>query len=193
MSSIQKMATAPFQRGSLVLNRLYTRPPKLRTKLFHCQFPLQLQCRTLATSLGDAAAVRIMEVGPRDGLQNIKQSIPTPIKVELIQRLASAGLRNIEATSFVSPKWVPQLADGATVMSQILPMVQQSHISFPVLAPNMKGLENAIKSGAKEVVVFASATEAFSKKNQNCTVEEALGQAQEVAESALSQGIAVRG
>ena len=187
------MTTGMFQRGSLVPTRLYTRPPKLRTKLFHSQFPLQLQCRTLVTSLGDASAVRIMEVGPRDGLQNIKQSIATPIKVELIQRLASAGLRHIEATSFVSPKWVPQLADGATVMSQILPMVQQRQVNFSVLAPNMKGLENAIKSGAKEVVVFASATEAFSKKNQNCTVEEALGQAQEVAERALKQGIAVRG
>jgi hydroxymethylglutaryl-CoA lyase len=192
------MRTGIFQRGSaLVTTSLCTRPTKLRTKLFLSgfRFPLLFQYRALVTSasLEDASAVRIVEVGPRDGLQNIKQSIATPIKVELIQGLASAGLRNIEATSFVSPKWVPQLADGATVMKQILPLAQQRQIRFPVLAPNAKGLENAIQSGAKEVVVFASVTEAFSKKNQNCTVEEALGKAREVAEKARRQDIAVRG
>jgi hypothetical protein len=154
----------------LVTTSLRTRPIKIWTKLFlsSSEFLLQFQCRALATStsLKNASAVRILEVGPRDGLQNIKQSIATPIKVELIQRLASAGLRDIEATSFVSPKWVPQLADGATVMNQILPLAKQSQIRFPVLVPNAKGLQNAIQSGAKEVVVFASATEAFSKRNQ---------------------------
>jgi hypothetical protein len=136
------METGMFQRGSaLVTTSLRTRPIKSRTKFFPCsQFSLQFQCRALSTSasLTDASAVRILEVGPRDGLQNIKQSIATPIKVELIRRLASAGLRNIEATSFVSPKWVPQLADGATVMNQILPLAQQSQIRFPVLVPNAK-------------------------------------------------------
>jgi len=163
--------------------------------------PLIVQNRPLAhhyrglssSSFRYGPAVRILEVGPRDGLQNIKKSIPTPVKIELIQRLASTGLRNIEATSFVSPKWVPQLADGAEVMSEILPLAQEKPFRFPVLAPNMKGLENAIKSGAKEVVVFASATEAFSKKNQNCTVEEALEAAQKVTETALKNGVAVRG
>ena len=140
-----------------------------------------------------AAAVRIMEVGPRDGLQNIKTSVPTPVKVELIQRLAEAGLKNIEATSFVSPKWVPQLADGAEVMSKVLPLAAQHELSLPVLTPNMKGLQNTIKAGAKEAVVFASATEAFSKKNQNCSVEEALAQAEQVATEARSNGMAVRG
>ena len=153
-----------------------------------------VQYRTLATTASlKAPAVRILEVGPRDGLQNIKQSIATPLKVELIQRLAEAGLSKIEATSFVSPKWVPQLADGAAVMEQILHLRQEGKIGFPVLAPNAKGLENAIKAGAKEVVVFASATDAFSKKNQNCTVDEALDAQQVVAEKALSQGLAVRG
>ena len=187
-----------LHRGpTLLTTGLCKRPTQLLTKLFlsRSQVALQFQCRALVTSasLEHASAVRIVEVGPRDGLQNIKQSIATPIKVELIRRLASAGLRSIEATSFVSPKWVPQLADGAAVMNQILPLAQQSQIRFPVLAPNAKGLENAIQSGAKEVVVFASVTEAFSKKNQNCTVEEALGKAQEVAEKAQRQDIAVRG
>ena len=158
------------------------------------QSSMQIRYRALATSASlKTPAVRILEVGPRDGLQNIKQSIATPLKVELIQRLAAAGLSKIEATSFVSPKWVPQLADGAAVMEQITSLRQDGKIGFPVLTPNAKGLENAIKAGAKEVVVFASATEAFSKKNQNCTVDEALDAQQVVAEKALSQGLAVRG
>lgn len=137
--------------------------------------------------------VRILEVGPRDGLQNIKNLVPTQVKVELIQRLAAAGLRDIEATSFVSPKWVPQLADGAEVFKSVSSLTEQRQIRLPVLAPNMKGLENAIKNGVKEVEVFASATEAFSKKNQNCSVDEALRQAEEVASTAEKSGIAVRG
>jgi hydroxymethylglutaryl-CoA lyase len=130
-------------------------------------------------------------------LQNVKQTIPSAIKVELIKRLAATGLCDIEATSFVSPKWVPQLADGAEVMREILHIGEQrteaGGIRFPVLAPNFKGLQNAYKAGAKEVVVFASATEAFSKSNQNCTIDEALAQAQTVTEAALKDGIAVRG
>jgi len=139
------------------------------------------------------AAVKILEVGPRDGLQNIKGSVPTPIKVELIQRLAEAGLQAIEATSFVSPKWVPQLADGAEVMSKVLPLTNQRQLRLPVLTPNLKGLQNAIKAGAKEAVVFASATEAFSKKNQNCSVDEALAQAEQVTAEARRNNVAVRG
>ena len=148
------------------------------------------QLRRLSST---APAVRILEVGPRDGLQNIKTTIPTITKIELIQRLAAAGLRNIEATSFVSPKWVPQLADGAEVFNQVSSLSEQRNIRLPVLAPNMKGLENAIKSGVKEVEVFASATEAFSKKNQNCSVDEALNQAADVAREAQKHNIAVRG
>lgn len=138
--------------------------------------------------------VRILEVGPRDGLQNIQQFIPSATKVELIQRLAETGLRDIEAASFVSPKWVPQLRDGAQVMSEIAPLYAKYPVlRFPVLAPNLRGLDNAVKAGAKEVVVFASATEAFSKANQNCTVEEALSQAEKVARQALRLGVRVRG
>ena len=148
------------------------------------------QCRQLSSS---EPAVRILEVGPRDGLQNIKASVPTSIKIELIQRLAAAGLRNIEATSFVSPKWVPQLADGAEVYGQVSSLIERRKLRLPVLAPNMKGLENSIKNGVKEVTVFASATEAFSKKNQNCTVDQALDQAEQVARKAQEHDIAVRG
>ncbi|KAK2125482.1 hypothetical protein NOF04DRAFT_1248156 [Fusarium oxysporum II5] len=141
--------------------------------------------------------VQIVEVGPRDGLQIIKASIPTATKVELIRRLADTGLINIEATSFVSPKWVPQLADGAEVMKEILArpghIYQSRQMNYPVLAPNLKGLENASRAGAKEIVVFASVTEAFSKANQNCTVEEALQQCEAVTKKALSLGIRVRG
>lgn len=148
----------------------------------------------LYSSSPNSRCVRIVEVGPRDGLQNIKRSIPTATKVELIQRLAETGLRDIEATSFVSPKWVPQLADGAQVMKEILPLGnQKTELRFPVLAPNLKGLQNAHKAGAKEIVVFASVTEAFSKANQNCSIEEALAQAEEVTSEALKLGILVRG
>lgn len=139
------------------------------------------------------SGVRLLEVGPRDGLQNIKNTVPTDVKVELIKRLAATGLKNIEATSFVSPKWVPQLADGAEVMEQVLPLASEKSINLPVLAPNFKGLQNALKSHAQEVVVFASCTEAFSKMNQNCTVEEALAQDRSVVEEALNRGIRVRG
>lgn len=141
--------------------------------------------------------VRIIEVGPRDGLQNIKQLVPKETKVELIKRLADAGLRDIEATSFVSPKWVPQLADGHNVLSEVLRFSQNEHgghrLGFPVLAPNLKGLRNAKAAGATEVVVFASATEAFSKANQNCTVDEALSQAKATTTEALSYAMKVRG
>lgn len=138
-------------------------------------------------------SVRILEVGPRDGLQNINKTISTATKIDLIRRLSETGLTNIEATSFVSPKWIPQLADGAAVMSGIAPLAQGNAIRFPVLAPNMKGLENAIKAGAKEVVVFASITEPFSRKNQNCTVDEALALAEAVVERARQSNILCRG
>lgn len=141
--------------------------------------------------------VQIVEVGPRDGLQNIKTSVPTSTKIELIRRLADTGLVNIEATSFVSPKWVPQLADGVKVTQEIFEspghVYQGRQMNYPVLAPNSKGLENASRAGAKEIVVFASVTEAFSKANQNCTVEEALQEAQVVTAKALKLGIKVRG
>ena len=152
--------------------------------------PFTKLVRTIST---DSSGVRLLEVGPRDGLQNIKQIVPTPLKIELIQRLHASGLSAIEATSFVSPKWIPQLADSQEVMSKILPLSQEREVRFPVLVPNIQGFERAFQNGAKEIVVFASASEGFSRKNTNCSVDEALERAQDVAKRALEMGIAVRG
>jgi hydroxymethylglutaryl-CoA lyase len=181
--------------AAFLLMRSSRSPPSLRKVGRKCARDiaprLQFSQRLYSSS---THGVRIVEVGPRDGLQNIKRSIPTATKIELIQRLAGTGLRDIEATSFVSPKWVPQLADGAEVMKDVLRLGNlQRELRFPVLAPNLKGLENAHKAGAKEIVVFASVTEAFSKANQNCSVEEALAQAEAVTREALKLGIMVRG
>ncbi|WOL17121.1 hypothetical protein Cni_G25910 [Canna indica] len=134
--------------------------------------------------------VKIVEVGPRDGLQNEKLVIPTAVKVELIEKLASSGLSVIEATSFVSPKWVPQLADAKDVMKaiQLVP-----GIKFPVLTPNLKGFEAAIAAGAKEIAVFAAASESFSKSNINCSIEESLTRYHEVVTAAKQLAIPVRG
>ncbi|KAH6717398.1 3-hydroxy-3-methylglutaryl-coenzyme A lyase/3-methylglutaconyl-coenzyme A hydratase [Leptodontidium sp. MPI-SDFR-AT-0119] len=137
--------------------------------------------------------VRVVEVGPRDGLQNISQVVPTSIKVELIRRLARTGLLTIEATSFVSPKWIPQLADGSEVLKGIRSLTSTPNIQFPVLVPNVKGLERAHECGAKEIAVFVSATEAFSKKNINCTVAESLVRVRDVTKRANELGIKVRG
>lgn len=137
--------------------------------------------------------MRILEVAPRDGLQNIKTQVSTAIKTELIERLAATGLRNIEATSFVPPKWIPQLADSHDVMAQVGPSAQRAGIKLPVLVPNIRGLENAIKAGATSIEIFASATEGFSKANQNCSVNQALDTAETVAEKAFAAGLTVRG
>ena len=137
--------------------------------------------------------VRILEVGPRDGLQNIKERVDTSVKIELIRRLVASGLRHIEATSFVAPKWIPQLADSQEVMKEIDSLGLKKSITFPVLTPNMKGFERAAQSGAQEAVVFASASEGFSWKNTNCSVEEALTRAEDVVKAAVSQGIRARG
>src|SRR5882724_1901002 len=110
-------------------------------------------------------SVKIVEVGPRDGLQNEKQSVTTATKLELIERLGQSGLRVIEATAFVSPQWVPQMSDHAELMRQLKP---RGGISYPVLAPNLKGYEAAVAAGAKEVAVFAAASESFSQRNINC-------------------------
>ena len=133
---------------------------------------------------------RIVEVGPRDGLQNEKTRVSTAVKVELIARLGRAGLKCIEATAFVSPKWVPQMADSAEGMAAIdrLPGV-----AYPVLVPNMKGLEAAIAAGAEEVAVFGAASEAFSQKNINCSIAESLDRFRPVAEAARRHNVKVRG
>jgi hydroxymethylglutaryl-CoA lyase len=141
--------------------------------------------------------VRIVEVGPRDGLQNIREKVPTPTKLELIRRLRDAGLRTIELTSVVSPRAIPQLADCREVLghSSVKALFQpdQAGLRFPVLVPNVKGLEIAVNHGVKEVAVFISATEGFSKANINCSVEQGIARAGEVAGLARKAGVAVRG
>jgi hydroxymethylglutaryl-CoA lyase len=134
--------------------------------------------------------VRIVEVGPRDGLQNEKQAIPTATKLELIERLAAAGLRDIEATSFVSPKWVPQMADHAEIMAGLQ---RRPGVNYPVLTPNLKGFEAAVATGATEVAVFAAASEGFSQKNINCSIAESIARFAPVFEAARQQGVKVRG
>ncbi|KAI5264767.1 pyruvate carboxyltransferase [Aureobasidium subglaciale] len=139
-------------------------------------------------------AVKIVEVGPRDGLQNIKEMVPTRTKIELIERLASTGLQTIETTSFVAPKWVPQLADAKDVMQSIRPLVHAKRdISFPVLVPNVKGFEAALEGGAKEVSIFLSASEGFSRKNIACSMAESLQRAQMIAQEARKHNIRIRG
>jgi hydroxymethylglutaryl-CoA lyase len=140
------------------------------------------------------AEVKIVEVGPRDGLQNISQIVPTGTKIALIRKLARTGLPVIEATSFVSPKWIPQLADGAEVLQSIQSvMTSRPKIQFLVLVPNIIGLEKANQNGAQEVAVFISATEGFSKKNINCSVAESLVRVRQVTKRAQELGIRVRG
>lgn len=141
------------------------------------------------------ARVRIVEVGARDGLQNEKTPLATATKLELIRRLAAAGLRDIEATAFVSPRWVPQMADHARLMAAIAadPALADAGINFPVLAPNMKGYEAAVAAGAKEVAVFAAASEGFSKKNINCSIAESIERFAPVARAARDAGMKVRG
>ena len=134
-------------------------------------------------------SVKLVEVGPRDGLQNEKQNISTETKLRLIEQLADAGLKHIEATSFVSPKWVPQMADATEVMTQLKP---RPGIAYPVLTPNLKGFENAAAAGAKEVAVFAAASEAFSAKNINCTIAESIERFKPVVSAALEKDIKVR-
>lgn len=136
------------------------------------------------------AKVKIVEVGPRDGLQNEKVHVPTNVKIELIRKLADAGLSVIEAGSFVSPKWVPQMADTREVF---LSAATSDRVQYPVLVPNLKGLELAIDSGVKEVAGFAAATETFSQKNTNCSIEESLVRQKVVCDEAIKAGLKVRG
>ena len=134
--------------------------------------------------------VRLIDVGPRDGLQNEKQAVPAAIKVELVQRLQAAGLREIEVTSYVSPKWVPQMADNHQVMSGI---TRRPGVRYSVLTPNMKGFESALVDKPDEILVFGAASEAFSQKNINCSVAESIERFAPVVQAAKAAGIAVRG
>ena len=138
--------------------------------------------------------IKIIEVGVRDGLQNEAKPVPTEIKLELINRLAQSGLNVIEATSFVSPKWVPQMADHRQIVEQLVKQFSvDSKIHFPVLTPNLKGFENAKAAGAKEVAVFAAASESFSQKNINCSIDESIERFKPIFEQAQDAGIRVRG
>ena len=134
--------------------------------------------------------VKIVEVGPRDGLQNESQLVPAAVKVALIDRLGMAGLKTIEAAAFVSPKWVPQMGDAAEVMASL---PRRHGVSYPVLVPNLKGFEQALAAGAEEIAVFAAASEAFSQKNINCSIAESLERFRPVMEAARQNGIRVRG
>jgi hydroxymethylglutaryl-CoA lyase len=134
--------------------------------------------------------VRIVDVGPRDGLQNEKQEVPTQVKLELIERLADAGLPAVEATAFVSPKWIPQMADHTEVLERIR---RKPGVSYPVLTPNLKGFEAARAAGATEVAIFGAASESFSKRNINCSIAESLERFRPVAEAARATNVKVRG
>ena len=134
--------------------------------------------------------VKLVDVGPRDGLQNEKQPVPAAIKIELVHRLQDAGLKNIEVTSFVSPKWVPQMADNAEVMAGIR---RQPGVCYSVLTPNMQGLAAALDSHPDEIVVFGAASEAFSQRNINCSIAESIERFRPVVEAARARGIHVRG
>lgn len=133
--------------------------------------------------------VKVVEVGPRDGLQNEKTLIDTAIKIELVQRLAAAGFPNVESASFVSPKWVPQMADGLEVMQGI---ERRAGVIYSALTPNEKGLQGALNARADEVVIFAAASEAFSHKNINCSIAESIARFEPVAQQALAAGLKLR-
>ena len=134
--------------------------------------------------------IKLIDVGPRDGLQNEKQPVPAAVKVELVHRLQAAGVNEIEVTSFVSPKWVPQMADNAEVMAGIH---RQSDVRYSVLTPNLQGFEAALKTKPDEIVVFGAASEAFSQKNINCSIAESIERFAPVVKAARDAGIAVRG
>ena len=136
------------------------------------------------------ARVKLVDVGPRDGLQNEKTMVPAAIKIELVHRLQAAGLKEIEVTSFVSPKWVPQMADALDVMAGI---ARQTGVRYSVLTPNMKGFETAVTSKPDEIVVFAAASEAFSQRNINCSIAESIERFAPVVAAAKAAGIYTRG
>jgi hydroxymethylglutaryl-CoA lyase len=137
-----------------------------------------------------ATTVRIVEVGPRDGLQNEPAIVPAAVKIQFIERLADAGLPAVEATSFVSPRWIPQLADAAEVYAGIQ---RRPGVAYPVLVPNLQGLERAIAAGVEEIAVFTAASETFNQKNINASIAGSLARIRELAGPALAQGLRLRG
>ncbi|XP_064596877.1 hydroxymethylglutaryl-CoA lyase, mitochondrial-like isoform X2 [Liolophura sinensis] len=155
----------------------------------HLRNLLHKQLTTVAVA-GLPSFVKVVEVGPRDGLQNEKEMVPTKVKVEFINKLSQAGLPVIEATSFVSPKWVPQMADHTEVLEAI---ERRSGVTYTVLTPNLKGFQSAVKAGADEVAIFGAASESFSRKNINCSIDESLKRFEEVTRAAKDSGVKVRG
>ena len=141
------------------------------------------------TITGLPRKVTIWEAGPRDGLQNEPGTVPTSVKVDLIERLVDAGVTHVEATSFVSPKWVPQMGDSAEVMAQLK---RRPGIHYQVLVPNMKGFEAAMAAGAEEIGIFTAASESFTRRNTNCSIAESLERARPVCEAAAARGVKVR-
>jgi len=136
------------------------------------------------------ARVRVVEVGPRDGLQNEPEVVPSAIKIQFIERLAASGLPAVEATSFVSPGWIPQLADAEEVFAGLR---RRSGVSYPALVPNLKGLERALAAGVEEIAVFTAASETFNRKNINASIDESLARIEAVAGPARGKGLRVRG
>ncbi|QQP89797.1 hydroxymethylglutaryl-CoA lyase [Skermanella sp. TT6] len=145
---------------------------------------------TTGSFTGLKSQIKIVEVGPRDGLQNEKGIVPAAVKIELIDRLTEAGLPVVESGAFVSPKWVPQMADTAEVLAGIH---RRAGVSYPVLVPNAKGLEAAMAAGVDEIAIFGAASESFSRQNINCSIDESFERFRPVVETALRQGIRVRG
>ena len=135
--------------------------------------------------------VTIVDVSPRDGLQNESMTVPTAVKQALIDDLIAAGIKKLEATSFVSPKWVPQMADNSALLEALAP-TRHADVCYSVLAPNMRGFENALNHRPDEIVIFGSASETFSQKNINCSIDESIERFAPVAAAAKAQGIKVR-
>jgi len=146
--------------------------------------------RAREASLSLPRTAKIVEVGPRDGLQNEKEILPTEIKIEFINRLSECGFRSVEVTSFVSPKWVPQMGDNSSVYKGI---TKKSGVSYPVLTPNIKGYESAREVGCDEVAIFAAASESFSQRNINCSIRESLLRFEPIMTRAYHDGVKVRG
>jgi hydroxymethylglutaryl-CoA lyase len=134
--------------------------------------------------------VKIVEVGPRDGLQNEQVIIPTLLKVKFIDMLSNTGLKNIEVTSFVSPKWVPQLGDASLVLKGIK---KSKNVNYSVLVPNLKGLQGALTESVKEIAIFGAATEGFTRKNVNCSIKESIARFKDVALKAQEKNVKIRG
>ncbi|XP_073993067.1 hydroxymethylglutaryl-CoA lyase [Rhodnius prolixus] len=175
-------------RPEMIFVRLISRNESYRTSRVH----EKLYSTNSSSNTGNnwPKKVTVVEVGPRDGLQNEQKNISTSIKLNLINKLIDAGLRTVETTSFVSPKWVPQLADHKEVMNGL---DKRNDVNYIVLTPNIKGLESAIDCNVKSVAVFTAASETFTRKNTNCTIEESILKAKEVAKVAFNQNISVRG